>query len=82
MIILFSGLDKQKGFNINIQKVINKELSNYKSMAIICASDDYSKNDIIIDGTNERIGVKEIFRGRFKEKRLYYLNTRSRTIRS
>ena len=62
MIILFSGLDKQKGFNINIQKVINKELSNYKSMAIICASDDYDKNDIIIDGTSERIGVKEIFK--------------------
>lgn len=64
MIILFSGLDKQKGFNINIQKVINKELSNYKSMAIICASDDYNKNDIIIDGTSERIGVKEIFKNK------------------
>lgn len=61
MIILFSGLDKKLGFDKEIKKVIDRELSNYKSMAIICASDDYNKNDIVIDGTNDRIGIKEIF---------------------
>ena len=46
MIILFSGYDKVKGFNIRIKEVINKELDRYNRMAVICASDDYSKNDI------------------------------------
>ena len=51
MIILFSGCDKIKGFNTRIKEVINKELDRYNRMAVICASDDYSKNDTLIDGT-------------------------------
>ena len=49
MIILFSGCDKVKGFNIRIKEVINKELDRYNRMAVICASDDYSKNDTLIE---------------------------------
>mgnify|MGYP003545926754 CR=1 FL=1 len=49
MIILFSGCDKVKGFNTRIKEVINKELDRYNSMAVICASDDYGKNDTLIE---------------------------------
>lgn len=35
MIILFSGCDKVKGFNIRIKEVINKELDRYNRMAVI-----------------------------------------------
>ena len=58
MIILFSGCDKVKGFNTRIKEVINKELDRYNSMAVICASDDYSKNDTLIDGTSDMMGIK------------------------
>ena len=61
MIILFSGCDKVKGFNSRIKEVINKELDRYNSMAIICASDDYSKNDTLIDGTSDKIGIRSMF---------------------
>ncbi len=30
-------------------------------MAIICASDDYSKNDTLIDGTSDKIGIRSMF---------------------
>ena len=61
MIILFSGCDKVKGFNIRINKIINKELDRYNRMAVICASDDYSKNDTLIDGTSDKIGIRNMF---------------------
>ena len=61
MIILFSGCDKVKGFNPRINEVINKELNDYSSMAIICAKDDYSKNDTLIEGTNDKIGIRSMF---------------------
>ena len=61
MIILFSGCDKVKGFNTRINEVINKELNRYNSIAIICASDDYSKNDTLIDGTSDKIGIRNMF---------------------
>lgn len=61
MIILFSGCDKVKGFNTKIKEVINKELDRYNSMAVICASDDYGKNDTLIDGTNDKIGIRSMF---------------------
>ena len=61
MIILFSGCDKVKGFNIRIKEVINKELDRYNRMAVICASDDYSKNDTLIDGTSDKIGIRSMF---------------------
>ena len=61
MIILFSGFDKVKGFNIRIKEVINKELDRYNRIAIICASDDYSKNDTLIDGTSDKIGIRSMF---------------------
>ena len=61
MIILFSGCDKVNGFNTRINEVINKELDRYNSMAIICASDDYSKNDTLIDGTSDKIGIRNMF---------------------
>ena len=61
MIILFSGCDKVKGFNSRIKEVINKELDRYNSMVIICASDDYSKNDTLIDGTSDKIGIRNMF---------------------
>lgn len=60
MIILFSGFDKVKGFNIRIKEVINKELDRYNRIAIICASDDYSKNDTLIDGTSDKIGIRSM----------------------
>lgn len=63
MIILFSGCDKVKGFNIEIKEVINKELDRCNRMAIICASDDYRKNDTLIDGTSDMIGIRSIFNG-------------------
>lgn len=61
MIILFSGCDKVKGFNSRIKEVINKELDRYNSMAIICASDNYSKNDTLINGTSDKIGIRNMF---------------------
>lgn len=61
IIILFSGCDKVKGFNTRINEVINKELNRYNSMAIICASDDYSKNDTLIDGTSDMMGIRSMF---------------------
>lgn len=61
MIILFSGCDKVKGFNSRIKEIINKELDRYNSMAIICAKDDYSKNDTLIDGTSDKIGIRTMF---------------------
>ena len=61
MIILFSDCDKVKGFNIRIKEVINKELDRYNRMAVICASDDYSKNDTLIDGTSDKIGIRSMF---------------------
>lgn len=61
MIILFSGCDKVKGFDSRTKEVINKELDRYNSMAIICASDDYSKNDTLIDGTSDKIGIRSMF---------------------
>ena len=61
MIILFSGCDKVKGFNSRIKEIINKELDRYNSMAIICAKDDYSKNDTLIDGTSDKIGIRSMF---------------------
>ena len=61
MIILFSGCDKVKGFHPRINEVINKELNDYNSMAIICAKDDYSKNDTLIDGTSDKMGIKNMF---------------------
>lgn len=61
MIILFSGCDKVKGFNTRIKEVINKELDRYNRMAVICASDDYSKNDTLIDGTSDKIGIRSMF---------------------
>ena len=61
MIILFSGCDKAKGFNTRIKEVINKELDRYNSMAIICAKDDYSKNDTLIDGTSDKMGIRSMF---------------------
>ena len=61
MIILFSGCDKVKGFNIRIKEVINKELDRYNRMAVICASDDYSKNDTLIDGTSDKICIRSMF---------------------
>ena len=60
MIILFSGCDKVKGFNTRIKEVINKELDRYNRMAVICASDDYSKNDTLIDGTSDKIGIRNM----------------------
>ena len=76
MIILFSGCDKVKGFNIEIKEVINKELDRCNRMAIICASDDYSKNDTLIDGTSDMIGIRSIFNG-IKE---FYLIDRRTSI--
>lgn len=61
MIILFSGYDKVKGFNSRIKEVINKELDRYNRMAVICASDDYSKNDTLIDGTSDMMGIRNMF---------------------
>lgn len=61
MIILFSGCDKVKGFSPRIKEIINKELNNYNSMAIICAKDDYSKNDTLIEGTSDKIGIRSMF---------------------
>ena len=61
MIILFSGCDKVKGFNTRIKEVINKELDRYNSMAVICASDDYGKNDTLIDGTSDMMGIRNMF---------------------
>lgn len=61
MIILFSGCDKVKGFDSRTKEVINKELDRYNSMAIICASDNYSKNDTLIDGTSDKIGIRSMF---------------------
>ena len=61
MIILFSGCDKVKGFNSRTKEVINKELNDYNSMAIICAKDDYSKNDTLIDGTSDMMGIRSMF---------------------
>ena len=61
MIILFSGCDKVKGFNSRIKEIINKELDRYNGMAIICAKDDYSKNDTLIDGTSDKIGIRSMF---------------------
>ncbi len=29
-------------------------------MAVICASDDYSKNDTLIDGTSDMMGIKYV----------------------
>ena len=58
---MFSGCDKVKGFNSRIKEVINKELDRYNSMVIICASDNYSKNDNLIDGTSDKIGIRSMF---------------------
>ncbi len=58
---MFSGCDKVKGFNSRIKEVINKELDRYNSMVIICASDNYSKNDNLIDGISDKIGIRSMF---------------------
>ena len=74
MIILFSGCDKVKGFNSIIKEVINKELNRYNSMAVICASDDYSKDDTLIDGTSEMMGIRRMFNS---IKKFYLIDRRT-----
>ena len=74
MIILFSGCDKAKGFNPRIKEIINKELNDYNSMAIICAKDDYSKNDTLIDGTSDKMGIRSMFNS---VKKFYLIDGRT-----
>ena len=74
MIILFSGCDKVKGFNSRIKEIINKELDRYNSMAIICAKDDYSKNDTLIDGTSDKMGIRSMFNS---VKKFYLIDRRT-----
>jgi hypothetical protein len=46
-------------------------------MAVICASDDYSKNDTLIDGTSDMMGIRNMFNS-IKEAYDGYNGTMSR----
>ena len=43
-------------------------------MAIICASDDYSKNDTLIDGTSDMMGIRSMFNS---IKKFYLIDRRT-----